>query len=396
MLYLDTFGAAGGVGRCSLGLLPALARRMNGVTLAGRSHVVDSYRHAFSHRDAIRLWNLEKPRLRPAALALRAWAKIGPGSVRFTHALLDRARIQAENRSPVLINYPQGLAPPRRAYGFDIFLHDLNWRSYPENATDPEVLDLHCREWSRQARHVFTNSEFTRREVLDAYGLENAKVIAAPLAPPTISAPPLDPQKLARFGLKPGAYFFYPAAHGIHKGHDVLADALADAPSSILPVVITASLTPEFSHHSAALRGYLEKITQRLQALQREGKIISRPGLSWDDVLLIASSSRAYVLPSRFEGFGFPLVEAMALGKPSLCAEIPAFREIIDRHATQIRATTFPSGDASALRDLLVANSVPEACAYAPPSAPFAWTWAHTANAIAGAYPAYGSPRSSS
>jgi glycosyltransferase involved in cell wall biosynthesis len=388
MLYLDTFGAWGGVGRCSLGLLPALSRRVAGLTLAGRSHVVDSYRGAFTVRDAIRLWNLEKPRLRSDALAVRAWGKIAPGSISFTHALLHRARIQHTNRSPVLINYPQELAAPRRNYSFDIFLHDLNWRHYPGNFARPDDLDRRCLSWAQRAGRVFTNSEFTRDDVIHAYGLKSQKVFAAPLAPPAITPPAPDPEKLQRLGLTPGAYFFYPAAHGLHKGHDVLADALAHAPASTFPVVITASISPDGAGQPSALRSYRQAVTTRLQALQRQGKIISLPNLSWDDVLLIAASSRAYVLPSRFEGFGFPLVEALALGKPALCSEIPAFREILDRYAPDLHALTFPPGDSAQLRELLAANSYPDDHPD-PPPATFTWTWADTANAIASAYPSH-------
>jgi glycosyltransferase involved in cell wall biosynthesis len=100
--------------------------------------------------------------------------------------------------------------------------------------------------------------------------------------------------------------------------------------------------------------------------------------------MAIASSCRAYVLPSKFEGFGFPLVEAMSLRKPSLCSDIPAFREIIARYSSKIQATTFPTGNAEALRDLLVVASQENISTNnsAPDYSSTGWGWSDTAKAI--------------
>jgi glycosyltransferase involved in cell wall biosynthesis len=389
MLYLDTFGASGGVGRCSVELLPALARRVGTITVAGQSHVVDSYCGTLTDAANLKFWNLERPRFHPGALAIRIFGMMRPRSALFTHALLDRAKIGTKNSQPVLINYPQELAPPEKDYAFDIFLHDLNWRRFPENASHPDDLDRRTREWVGRARRVFTNSDFTRDEILDAYGTDPVRVISAPLAPPSLGHTPAH-TGLERFGLKPGGYFFYPSAPGFHKGHDVLADALAlDEAPAALPVVITAPIAPDPGRYPAAMRGYLETVAGKLAQLERTGKIISLPGLAWNDVILLAKSCRAYVLPSRFEGFGFPLVEAMALGKFSICSEIPAFREILDRYGPAIHAATFPAGDAPALHDLIAAKTcediVPPDAGSPLPDLSRLWNWNDTANAIAAA-----------
>ena len=93
------------------------------------------------------------------------------------------------------------------------------------------------------------------------------------------------------------------------------------------------------------------------------------------------------MLPSRFEGFGFPLVEAMALGKFSICSEIPAFREILDRYGSKIRAATFPCGNGKALAELLAARSDSDGplSGYKSgrPDLTSSWGWADTAKVIA-------------
>jgi glycosyltransferase involved in cell wall biosynthesis len=389
MLYLDTFGASGGLGRCTIELLPALAERLDRVVLAGQSHVVDSYRDQLSETEKLRFWNLEHPRFHPGALLLRLKAKKQPGSTAFTETLLRRAGIRSRNSHPVLINYPQAIAPPRKDFGFDTFIHDLNWRHFPGNFPDPEALDHRCADWIRKSRRIFTNSDFTRQEIIEAYRIEPGRVISAPLAPPAKSPAFSEAETqdaLKRASLKPDGFFFYPAAHGLHKGHDVLAAALeACGTKPVLPVVITARIDPDLAGSSRGQQVFLTSVKERLRTLRLAGRIISLPGLSWPHLMAIAFSCRAYVLPSKFEGFGFPLVEAMSLRKPSLCSDIPAFREILARYGSKIQAATFPSGDSGVLRDLLIEASRENIFVNSEPASdnPSAgWSWSDTAKAI--------------
>lgn len=67
---------------------------------------------------------------------------------------------------------------------------------------------------------------------------------------------------------------------------------------------------------------------QRVQALGLEGTVIWA-GYQTHQALVQAYQEAAVVaLPSRYEGFGLPMVEAMACGTPMLCSDIPVLREI--------------------------------------------------------------------
>jgi glycosyltransferase involved in cell wall biosynthesis len=67
-----------------------------------------------------------------------------------------------------------------------------------------------------------------------------------------------------------------------------------------------------------------------------------------DELLALYRGAAALVLPSLYEGFGFPLAEAMACGTPSIASDDPALLEVSGGAALH-----FPRGDAGALQVLL-------------------------------------------
>jgi glycosyltransferase involved in cell wall biosynthesis len=67
-----------------------------------------------------------------------------------------------------------------------------------------------------------------------------------------------------------------------------------------------------------------------------------------DQLGVVLREAQALVAPSRAEGFGLPLVEAMAVGVPVVCTDIPAFREV-----TAGAALSVPVADAAALGEAL-------------------------------------------
>jgi alpha-1,3-rhamnosyl/mannosyltransferase len=150
----------------------------------------------------------------------------------------------------------------------------------------------------RRADHVLLVSERTKRDVIAKYGIAESRATVTPNG--------VDP------GFTPGGthdgYVLFVGA--IQARKNPLA-ALEAARSAGLPLVVAgperdAALARELEAGGAELRGYVT--TAELAELYRGAAML--------------------VLPSRFEGFGLPVLEAMACGAPVVAADEPALREV--------------------------------------------------------------------
>jgi glycosyltransferase involved in cell wall biosynthesis len=90
------------------------------------------------------------------------------------------------------------------------------------------------------------------------------------------------------------------------------------------------------------------------------------------------------VLPSRYEGFGLPPLQALACGTPVVASDLPALREVLGADADLV-----PAGDAAALAAALAAtlkDDGGDAARAARRARAAAFTWPACAAATLGAY----------
>jgi glycosyltransferase involved in cell wall biosynthesis len=356
IVILDLFGARGGVGRCTREILRELKAECVPTMLCGQSHIVDSFGEDQQPSQNFHFENLEKPAFSLKSLRIKLASKCKLRFTRLADLLLQetvKAAYVWESclPMPILVNYPQVIAPPSSHKDFCVFIHDLNWRFYPGNFQDPGLADRNCRGWVERASKVITNSECTRDEVIEHYQCAPEKVVAAPLSPfgEKISQGFDASRYLASLGLIAGHFYLFPGVWGLHKGHDALTDAI-EMSQGADPVAVTCGMPSNgIIGSTAAVAARRNSLASRWDRLIAQKKLVVVGGVSEPEMQALRAGCRAYVLPSRYEGFGFPLIEAIYHHRPALVSDIQAHREILNRYPQYKLAALFPAGSAGAL-----------------------------------------------
>lgn len=166
------------------------------------------------------------------------------------------------------------------------------------------------RDYVARADAVICISEQTRKDLFRIYGDPGVPVVVTPLA--------ID----ARFGdmavepdpaVRPYVLFVGTRQH--YKNFVVLADAFAMAGMREVELLCVGGgpFNPQ-ELRLLADRGLLDRARQR--------------GVSDAELASLYRGALAFVFPSRYEGFGLPVLEAFAAGCPALLADIPVFREV--------------------------------------------------------------------
>jgi glycosyltransferase involved in cell wall biosynthesis len=150
----------------------------------------------------------------------------------------------------------------------------------------------------RRAARVFAVSERTRRDLVELYRTPSEKIVLTPNGVDPAFTP----------GGERDGYLLFVGAIQERKNPLAAADAAAEVG---LPLVVAGppkepALARELERRGARLRGYVDK--PHLADLYRGAACV--------------------VLPSRYEGFGLPVLEAMACGAPVVATNDAALREV--------------------------------------------------------------------
>ncbi len=210
-----------------------------------------------------------------------------------------------------------------------VTVHDLIPLLLPAYRTSARVrayMRLVARS-ARAVRLVLTDAEASRSEIVRHLGVPAERVRVIPLAVTSAFRPLEDGRQLgalrARYGL-PERYFLYLGGYDQRKNLGTLFQALAAARAADpqLPLLAVAGVLPEAEtaltpdpRRLAAEAGATEGV-RFLGRVPEEDK----PGLY--------SAALAFLFPSRYEGFGLPVLEALACGTPVACADATSLPEV--------------------------------------------------------------------
>lgn len=219
-----------------------------------------------------------------------------------------------------LVHHMGGVLPVVRGAEGVVTIHDLQPFDMPENFQPAKRSFLQRSiPWSvRHAAGVIVPTEFVRQGIVDRFGVARDSVRLAPWG---VSAPSSDvsvAEVQARYGL-PRRWFVYPSFTWNHKNHDMLLRAFAAvaAREHDTMLVLTGGEGPAET-----------AVVDQIARMGLGGRVRRTGLIPRRDVLAIVRGAVAMVFPSRYEGFGLPVLEAMGLGTPVVASDAAALPEV--------------------------------------------------------------------
>lgn len=168
-----------------------------------------------------------------------------------------------------------------------------------------------------------TDSEFSKNELLDFYPEAKGRVVSVPLgADPMfcVRVPATIAGTLARYGLSPGNYALSVGTIEPRKNIDRLIEAYVELPLSLrrqYPLVLVGGTGWNSKH-----------IHQLITKYSQEGWLKYLRFVPDLDMAAIYSGARVFACVSHYEGFGLPVLEAMASGVPVISSDVASLPEV--------------------------------------------------------------------
>ncbi|RVT97103.1 glycosyltransferase family 1 protein [Rhodovarius crocodyli] len=261
--------------------------------------------------------------LKALGLAARAWLMSGLG------VLPLHRRLRGMPGATLLVVAHQSLAESapiaalkRRGARFIPIIHDLIPITYPEYSR-PRQIALHVRRLanvSALADAVLTDCEAVRADVLGYFGglgREMPPVVAAPLG---FDLPPL--RSIPDGPVPERPYFVTLGTIEPRKNHLLLLNLWRDLAERLGPQAPRLVILGRRGWQNETVFRLLDRVPAF------PGLVEERRDATDADVAFTLRHARALLFPSFAEGYGIPLIEALSLGTPAICADIPSLREV--------------------------------------------------------------------
>ncbi len=231
--------------------------------------------------------------------------------------LLPRA---ADRAGVDVLHCPANFAPWHGRCARVLTLHDVMWRRVPDAvpAALRRATDVMLPRGARKADRIITGADAARDDLVRELGLDPARIDVVPhgLGAPVV---PGDADRArALLGVEPSRQIVLCVATDVpHKNLGALVEVVAAIPAGRRPLLVLAGHGTDGGRLDtlAADLGMADD----LRALGAVGQ---------DDLEDLYAAATLLATPTRFEGFGLPVLEAMARGVPVLCSDLPVLREV--------------------------------------------------------------------
>jgi glycosyltransferase involved in cell wall biosynthesis len=239
--------------------------------------------------------------------------------VRGEQTLLPRKAAQA---GVDLVHSLASTAPLWGRFRRVVTVHDLIYARFPE--THSGIRDRGMKvlvPWAvRRSERVIAISQSTRDDLVELLGVSPDRIDVVPngLGGVRRETPLPEAETRARFSLGSRRVLLSLSAKRPHKNLRALIGALAQIPAGDRPVLVLPGYR---TAHEDELR-------ERANALGVADDVRFPGWVSGAELEGLWSIARAFVFPSRYEGFGLPVLEAMARGVPVACSNASSLPEV--------------------------------------------------------------------
>jgi glycosyltransferase involved in cell wall biosynthesis len=282
-----------------------------------------------------------------------------------------------------IFHAPNFLLPPVRRARTLVTIHDLAFLVRPHFA-HPDLQRFLARAIPRSlagADHILADSEASRQDAIRLFQLPPERITVVGAGVETRFRPATDSQSL----------------HEIHRKYNLPAVPFVLTLSTLEPrknidglirAFVAARQRAALAHHLviAGKPGWLYESIYNEVARLHAGDFVHFLGFVADaDLPALYNLAELFAFPSHYEGFGLPVLEALACGRPVLCTDTSSLPEI-----TGDAARLVPAGDEAALT-LALAELLTDPAALAElarrgPAQAAAWTWEAAARRLLEVY----------
>jgi len=216
-------------------------------------------------------------------------------------------------------------------------IHDLGYLQFKSQFTKKDFYQL--TNWTEQSikksAHIITVSNFSKTEIEKIYHINNERIT---IAYNGVEEPlKIDNKKqkeiLSIYGLTPKSYYLYLGTLKPNKNIPFLIRSFAKYLQST-----TYDLKPKLV--IAGKKGWLfDEIFSTVKQEGIESNIIFTDFIDDNQKTTLYQNAKALIMPSIYEGFGIPVIEAMKLNTPVISSNIPPLKEVIENNGFYFNPT---------------------------------------------------------
>lgn len=208
-----------------------------------------------------------------------------------------------------------GLAPFIAPYYF--MAHDVTFMRHPESFSRKfkMMYDIGYKLTLNRCKHVFTVSEFSKREICCLYGVKENRISVVYNSSHQLIDENYDNVDVSKWGLKENDYYLSVSSKNAHKNQKYIMECAKQYPDKTF-VIVGGNVPKSFNNvefdklNNVVFTGYVDT----------------------NELFSIYKSAKGFIFPSLYEGFGIPPLEAITLGvKQIAVSDIPVFREVYPR-----------------------------------------------------------------